>query len=71
MAVEKRGGSQIPVIKYVRAFLISSPFSAQLVNDFTGPLVQLVEMLSLDDAHAAPRVTPYTMQARVQISVVK
>lgn len=57
----------ISVIKYVRAFLISS-LCAQFVDDFTGPLVQLVEMLALGDAHTSSRIAPDTVQARVQIS---
>lgn len=61
---EREAGS---VIKYVRAFLIRS-LRAQFVDDFAGPLVQLVEMLSLGDAHAASRVTPDTVEAGVQIS---
>lgn len=60
----RMGLKLISVIKYVRAFLISS-LGAQFVDDFTGPLVQLVEMLALGYAHAASRVTPDTVQARV------
>lgn len=62
----KGEGKLISVIKYVRAFLISS-LGAQFVDDFAGPLVQLVEMLALGNAHAASGVAPDTVQARVQV----
>lgn len=61
---EKRAPESVSVIKYVRAFLISS-LRAQLVNHFTGPLVQLVEVLSLVDAHASSRITSDTVKAGV------